>query len=68
MVTMAERHRMDIEGDDGQDVVLHCPEPGCGRRVVLRRSGGMLVLNRGDFFALHSAGTAGLRISAAVER
>ena len=57
-------HRMTIEDDDGRDVTFYCPEAGCGRRVVFRRSGGMAVLNRGDFFALHSGGTEGLQIGA----
>jgi hypothetical protein len=58
------RHRMTIESDDGIDVTFTCPEEGCGRRVVFRRSGGMVVLNRGDFFAMHSGGTEGLVVGA----
>ncbi len=59
-------HRMTIEDDDGRDVTFVCPEDGCGRRVVFRRSGGMVVVNRGDFFALHSGGTEALSIGAQV--
>jgi hypothetical protein len=57
-------HRMTIEDDDGRDVTFACHEAGCGRRVVFRRSGGMVVLNRGDFSALHSGGTLGLHVDA----
>ena len=57
---MSTRHRMVVEDDDGRDVVLACPEAGCGRRVVLRRSGGLAVIDRGDPTALHSGGTPGL--------
>jgi hypothetical protein len=55
---------MTIEDDDGRDITFVCPEVGCGRRVVFRRSGGMAVLDRGDFFALHSGGSEGLQIGA----
>jgi hypothetical protein len=57
-------HRMTIEDDDGLDVTFACQESRCGRRVVVRRSGGMLVLNRGDFSALHSGGSQGLHVGA----
>jgi len=33
---------------------------------VLKRSGGLVVLDQGDFFALHSGGTEGLAISAGI--
>ena len=48
-------HQMNIESDNGHEVLLLCPESSCGRRVVLKRSGGMVVIDRGDFFALHAA-------------
>lgn len=51
-----DQHRMTIEADNGAEVLLVCPEPGCGRRVVLKRAGGMVVVARGDFFAQHSGG------------
>lgn len=60
---MTTTHHLDIEADNGDDVVMVCPEDGCRRRVVVRRSGGLVVLDRGDFFALHVGGTPGLSIS-----
>ena len=62
-----DQHRMDVEADNGDEVLLVCPLPECGRRVVIKRSGGLVVLDRGDFFATHSGGTAGLTVSASVE-
>ena len=61
---MAAHHRMHVEDDDGLDVTFACPEPACGRRVVFRRTGGMLVLNRGEFAALHHGGAAAVRVRA----
>jgi hypothetical protein len=52
--------------DDGMDVLFVCPVDGCGRRVVARRSGELIVLDKGDFYALHVGGTSGLEISPAV--
>jgi hypothetical protein len=57
-------HRMSIEQDNGNEVLLVCPVGACGRRLVLSRSGSLTVLSRGDFFASHVAGSAGLTISA----
>jgi hypothetical protein len=57
-------HRMTMEADNGDDVLFVCPMDSCGRRLVLKRSGGLVVLDRGDFFAYHVGGTAGLSISA----
>ncbi len=59
-------HHVRIEADDGEDVLFVCPVEGCGRRVVVRRSGGLVVLDKGDFYALHVGGTSGLEISPAV--
>ncbi|HWD82033.1 MAG TPA: hypothetical protein VG497_24215 [Kribbella sp.] len=58
------RHRMVLEADNGTELLFSCPNDGCGRRLVLNRSGGLTVLDRGDFFALHYGGTNGLEISA----
>lgn len=59
-------HHLTIEADDGLDVLFACPVEGCRRRVVVRRSGELIVLDKGDFFALHVGGTSGLDISSAV--
>jgi hypothetical protein len=63
---MGESHRMTIEADNGEDILFACPIESCGRRLVLKRSGGLVVLNRGDFFALHSGGTESVGVSARV--
>jgi hypothetical protein len=57
-------HRMHLEADNGQEALFSCPEAGCGRRLVLQRPGGLVVLEQGDFYALHSGGTSGLDLTA----
>jgi hypothetical protein len=59
-------HRLGIEADDGRDVLFVCPVEGCGRRVVVRRSEDLFVLDRGDFFAFHVGGTAGLEVAPSI--
>ncbi len=63
---MNPMHRMEIEADTGQDVLFVCPVDSCGRRLVLKRSGGLVVLSQGDFFAYHTGGLGGLEISAGI--
>ena len=63
---MNPRHRMVLEADNGAELLFVCPHDGCGRRLVLKRSGGLTVLDPGDFFALHSGGTNGLEISTGI--
>ena len=60
---MAE-HELSIEADNGDEVLFACPHEGCRRRLVVKRSGGLVVLDQGDFWARHSGGTPGLRVSA----
>lgn len=60
---MNPRHRMVLEADNGAEVLFVCPHDGCGRRIVLKRSGGLVVIDRGDFFAFHSGGR-GVEVSA----
>jgi len=60
------QHRMTLHADNGEELLFVCPHEGCGRRLVLKRSGGLVVLDQGDFFALHSGGTEGLGISAGI--
>lgn len=60
---MNPRHRMILEGENGAELLFVCPHEGCGRRLVLRRSGGLTVLDQGDFFALHYGGIEGLELS-----
>lgn len=61
---MQTTHRFDIDSDNGDEVVLVCPEDTCRRRVVIARSGRFTVIDRGDFFALHAGGSESLRITA----
>lgn len=60
---MYPTHQVRIEADDGVDVLFVCEEESCGRRVIVRRSGGLLVLDQGDFFALHAGGSDGLALA-----
>ena len=64
---MTSKHRMNLEGDNGAEMLFVCPHDGCGRRVVLKRSGGLTVLDQGDFFAMHRGGTSALEISGAID-
>jgi hypothetical protein len=50
-------HYMHVEADDGHDIVFACPEADCGRRFLLRRAGGYMVLDRGDVNVRHVGGT-----------
>jgi hypothetical protein len=61
---MNQVHHLTIEADDGADVLLACSVESCGRRVVVRRSGGLVVLQQGDFFAFHRSGSDGIEIAA----
>ena|GEM_PF-1438038 len=56
-------HLLTIEADDGADVLFVCAVESCGRRLVVRRSGDLTVLDRGDFFALHVGGAAGVELA-----
>ena len=60
---MNPEHRMILDAHNGDELLFVCPHEECGRRLVLKRSGGLVVLDQGDFFALHSGGLAGLEIS-----
>jgi hypothetical protein len=56
-------HLLTIEADNGADVLFRCPVESCGRRLVVKRSGDLTVLDRGDFFAFHVGGTGGVEIA-----
>jgi hypothetical protein len=56
---------MAVEESTDEGVLLACMKPECGRRVVVKRAGGLVVLDRGDFFALHTGGN--LTISTSVQ-
>jgi hypothetical protein len=63
---MDRAHRMVVESDNGREALFVCPEPACGRRLVLKRPGGLVVLDQGDFYALHTGGTNGMQLSASL--
>jgi hypothetical protein len=56
-------HHMQVEVDDGHDIIFACPEADCGRRFLLRRSGGYMVLDRGDVNVRHVGGTGPVSLS-----
>jgi hypothetical protein len=61
-----EMHRLTMEADNGHEVLFACSVESCGRRLVVKRSGDLVVLDRGDFFAHHTGGTPGLELSLAL--
>jgi hypothetical protein len=61
-------HVLDVEADDGQEILFVCPESGCRRRLVLKRSGEMVVIDRGDFFARHVGATGPISMNAGVSQ
>ena len=63
---MNTQHGMTLEVDNGAELLFACRHEDCGRRLVLRRSGGLTILDQGDFFALHRGGTPGLEFSARI--
>lgn len=56
-------HRLIAEIDDGDEIVLACTHGGCGRQLVLRRSGGYTVIHQGDFAARHHYSSGPMEIS-----
>ncbi|MEO1059951.1 MAG: hypothetical protein AAFZ07_00930 [Actinomycetota bacterium] len=61
---MATRHTMTVDADNGDELLLTC-DHGCGRRVVISRSGRFTVIDRGDVEVLHSGSSGPLRVSGA---
>jgi len=59
-------HTMTIEAENRDELLFTCDEESCGRRVVVKRAGGLVVIDKGDFFATHSGGRGlTLRLGAA---
>ncbi|MEZ5079508.1 MAG: hypothetical protein R2878_02370 [Thermoleophilia bacterium] len=58
---MDTTHRITEVADDGDAILYHCEE--CLRQVVVRRSGGLTVLQQGDFFATHVGGHGPIELS-----
>lgn len=64
MTDTLNRHELVKEADNGDELLLTCPQ--CDRRVVLhlRRPDALTVLNRGDFYALHHYGQPAMTVKA----
>lgn len=62
---MGERHHMHLESDDGDGLLFRCPIDGCGRTVIVRRSGEFVVVQRGDFFASHTGAKGSVTLDVA---
>ncbi len=54
---------MNVETHHAGEYLLTCPEESCGRRVVLKHPGEMVVIDRGDFFASHSASVGHVQLA-----
>lgn len=54
---------MEVISDDGSETLFSCPERGCGRRLVLKRSMELVVIDRGDFQARHVGANAAVQVS-----
>lgn len=61
-------HQMHVEADNGVETLFVCPEQACGRRLVLRRGGGLVVIDRGDQQARHVGGFGPITIGAEVKQ
>jgi hypothetical protein len=61
-------HQMHVEADNGVEILFVCPEQGCGRRFVLQRGGGLVVIDRGDLHARHVGGFGSISIGADVSQ
>ena len=59
-------HNMAVTSDDGTEMLLECPEEMCGRKVVVKRSSEIVVIDRGDFFARHAGGNGPVSVDIAV--
>ncbi len=57
-------HQMQVEAQNGAEILFVCPEQACGRRFVLRRGGGLVVIDRGDLEARHVGGTGAIFVGA----
>ena len=53
---------MTADADNGDELLFTCDQ-GCGRRVVISRSGGFTVIDRGDVDALHSGSAGPLQLT-----
>lgn len=59
-------HWMNVDDGGNGQLVLSCPEAGCGRRVLISRSNEITVLDTGDFFSRHIAATGPVVLDAEI--
>jgi hypothetical protein len=58
-------HQMVAEQDNGAEILFVCPVDPCRRRLVLKRRGGVVVLDRGDTSVRHVGGCGPLDLAVA---
>ena len=59
-------HRLNMEADNGNEVLFVCSDESCGKRLIVKRTGGLVILDHGDFAVAHAGGSTGLAISVGV--
>jgi hypothetical protein len=63
---MTAYHQLSCEVSPA-GLVFTCDEDGCGRRLVIdRQRGRMVVIDRGDRYALHRGSVGGVTLAAEV--
>ncbi|HSF85331.1 MAG TPA: hypothetical protein VLG28_06690 [Acidimicrobiia bacterium] len=63
---MGFTHWMEVDDQTDDAVVFSCPEPGCGRRVVVGGDSGLLVVDQGDFHARHVGAVGPIGLDASI--
>jgi hypothetical protein len=61
---MTAFHRLSSTTSPG-GFVFECVEEACGRRLLVDPDRGLIVLDRGDIYALHSGSTGGVELQPA---
>jgi hypothetical protein len=61
-------HKMHAEADNGAEILFVCPEQSCGRRFVLKRGAGLVVIDRGDVHARHVGGIGPISMGADISQ
>jgi hypothetical protein len=59
-------HQLNVKADNGNEVLFVCSDESCGKRLIVKRTGGLVILDHGDFAASHTGGSASLAISVGV--
>jgi hypothetical protein len=57
---------MLVEARNDAEILFVCPEDGCGRRLVLKSGGGLVIIDQGDFYARHVGGLGTISVDADV--